>query len=116
MSSRKLLPEPIATSAWGYWCPCRRTPTGSSAGSGSRSRPARSAGENVGGFEAVRAQYWATYRSAVELRSATMEKESSSSSGAGGSRQVSVLYAVFAIFTLSLAVVAVVAMVLRFGQ
>jgi hypothetical protein len=45
-----------------------------------------------------------------------MEEESPSSSGAGGSRRISVLYASFAIFTLILAVVAVVAMVLRFGH
>jgi len=45
-----------------------------------------------------------------------MENEPSSSSGAGGSRRPSVLYATFAIFVLILAVVAVVAMVLRFGH
>ncbi len=55
-------------------------------------------------------------RLAVELPSATMEKEPSSSSGAGDSRGGTVLYATFAIFTLILAVVAVLAMVLRFGH
>ncbi|MGO8962944.1 hypothetical protein [Mycobacterium sp.] len=45
-----------------------------------------------------------------------MEKEPSSSSGAGDSRGGTVLYATFAIFTLILAVVAVLAMVLRFGH
>jgi hypothetical protein len=45
-----------------------------------------------------------------------MEKESSSSSGAGGSPRVTVLYTTFAILTLMLAVVAVLAMVFRFGH
>jgi hypothetical protein len=52
----------------------------------------------------------------MPLRSATMNKESSSSSGAAGSRRPSLWYASFAIFTPILAVAAVVAMVLRFGH
>jgi hypothetical protein len=52
----------------------------------------------------------------VELRLATMEKESPSSSGVGGSPHVTVLYTAFAILTLILAVVAVLAMVFRFGH